>query len=98
MRARFRFARYALAAALVTSVSAAQVGSALCEKCHEEDECEIEVYPCGYEPDGTVFFCSRLVCEPVVVCIYEPCFVDGDFELPPLESFPPFESLPPFLH
>lgn len=29
--------------------------------------CSIEVYPCGSNPDGTVFWCQREVCHDVDV-------------------------------
>lgn len=43
-------------------------------ECHDEIRCDgEEVYPCGSNPDGTVFFCSRPACRIVTVCVQPPC-------------------------
>jgi hypothetical protein len=41
--------------------------------CTTERECYPVVYECGYNPDGTVIFCSTIECEMVERCRPRPC-------------------------
>lgn len=69
-------------------------------ECRMETRCTLVTEPCGTNPDGTTFFCSRWdcrevrVCEPVTPCLGEPLpeidepFPDSPFPSPP-SPFPP---------
>jgi hypothetical protein len=98
MRGLFRTLSWASASLLLVSLAAAQVGSALCLTCGDEQQCELEYYPCGQNEDGTVIWCVQTNCVTVEVCEYEPC-EGGLFTFDPIESFeslPPLESFPSF--
>jgi hypothetical protein len=86
-----------IAAAIALSTSAAGQELPACGdlRCETRRECETVVYPCGEEPDGTVFFCSEEQCQDVVVCTpVTPCVGEPLPGFPDLPDFPDLPGLP----